>query len=41
MSPTSGLGVRGLEDLLQQGQRAVEGRQPLLLLAAQLQEYAI
>lgn len=39
--PTSVVGVRGLEDLSEQGQRAVEGRQPLLLLAAQLQQDAI
>lgn len=35
------VGIRGLEDLLEQGQCAVEGRQPLLLLAAQLQQDAI
>lgn len=40
-TPTSVVGVRGLEDLPEQGQRAVEGWQPPLLLAAQLQEDAI
>lgn len=41
VGPTLVVGVRGLEHLPEQGQRAVEGRQPLLLLTAQLQEDAI
>lgn len=39
--PTSLAGVGSLEHLLEQSQRAVEGRKPLLLLAAQLQEDAV
>lgn len=38
---TSVVRVRGLDNLPEQGQRAVEGRQPLLFLAAQLQQDTI